>query len=445
MHQSMLGVRPSAEAVEAARHALAHIDFCLLQQLEKSHVMEAGRKEELKEAAEREKLPYKSLIHINNSYEEMAKHGGVNFDAKLKLFAVIDGAAAAEFDFGDQLDVKNPHMFLHQTEDQKYDFLELSGQGLKYVPENVQKMFALSSLILSNNRLETVPETIAGLTNLMTLDVQSNQLQALPDAIGSLKKLKKLNVSGNLLKVLPESIGSCSNLLELSANFNQLEVWPTSFGSKLLKLEKLCLQLNNLMGLPESIGELGSLRILDLHFNKLRSLPPTIGKLLKLEALNVSSNFNNLTSLPHEIGELISLTHLDLSFNQIRELPPSLAKLKMLKTLKLDQNPLMSPPMDVVEHSHEAVVGYLDHLSSDLETKMTTCGGIKVSCLNIPSSPRRDNIGGWVPVRGGGSWMNSLLSHLICGNINGMHNGSSMGKLMRWQGYHSDDDFHFPL
>ncbi len=238
---------------------------------------------------------------------------------------------------------------------------------------------------------------------------------------------------------------ACSNLLELSANFNQLEVWPTSFGSKLLKLEKLCLQLNNLMGLPESIGELGSLRILDLHFNKLRSLPPTIGKLLKLEALNVSSNFNNLTSLPHEIGELISLTHLDLSFNQIRELPPSLAKLKMLKTLKLDQNPLMSPPMDVVEHSHEAVVGYLDHLSSDLETKMTTCGGIKVSCLNIPSSPRRDNIGGWVPVRGGGSWMNSLLSHLICGNINGMHNGSSMGKLMRWQGYHSDDDFHFPL
>ncbi len=171
---------------------------------------QAGRKEELKEAAEREKLPYKSLIHINNSYEEMAKHGGVNFDAKLKSFAVIDGAAAADFDFGhDQLGIKNPNMFLHQTEDQKYEFLELSGQGLKYVPENVQKMFALSSLILSNNRLETIPETIAGLTNLMTLDVQSNQLQALPDAISSLKKLKKLNVSGNLLKVLPESIGSC--------------------------------------------------------------------------------------------------------------------------------------------------------------------------------------------------------------------------------------------
>lgn len=43
MHQSMLGVRPRAEAVEAARHALAHIDFCLLQQLEKSHVMEVKR------------------------------------------------------------------------------------------------------------------------------------------------------------------------------------------------------------------------------------------------------------------------------------------------------------------------------------------------------------------------------------------------------------------
>lgn len=151
----------------------------------------------------------------------------------------------------------------------------------------------------------------------------------------------------------------CSKLVELSATFNQLETLPVNFGPRLHHLRKLYLQLNNLVGLPPSIGELQSLQLLDLHSNKLTNLPSTLGRLTALETLDVSRNFNTLCVLPDALGDLVSLTFLDVSFNQIRELPSSLGKLKSLKRLKLDQNPLVVPPKNVVQHSHEAIMAYL--------------------------------------------------------------------------------------
>lgn len=190
-------------------------------------------------------------------------------------------------------------------------------------------------------------------------------------------------------------MNSCSKLVELSATFNQLETLPTNFGPRLHHLRKLYLQLNNLVGLPPSIGELRSLQLLDLHSNKLTSLPSTLGRLTALETLDVSRNFNTLCILPDALGDLASLTFLDVSFNQIRELPSSLGKLKSLKRLKLDQNPLVVPPKNVIEHSHEAIMAYLlDRLENgapkgvEEETKNGVGQGIVTSLTTNTLSTR---------------------------------------------------------
>lgn len=130
-------------------------------------------------------------------------------------------------------------------------------------------------------------------------------------------------------------------------------------GYGLVNLEKLSIHLNKIRFLPPSIGEMGSLRYLDVHFNELHGLPHTIGKLTNLEYLNISSNFNDMTGLPETVSDLVNLQELDLSNNQIRALPYTFGRLEKLTKLNLDQNPIIVPPLEVVNQGVEAVKEYM--------------------------------------------------------------------------------------
>lgn len=407
----MLGPRPGAEAVEAAKQAVLLIDRRLAVESAAQKLPE----KELREAAEREKLPYMAVIQLetlHQSFEDSKKAA----DTAVELENAVREAAT-----------------------KKADQFEWSGRALTSLPRSITTLASsLSFLNLANNQLETLPSAIGALVNLVTLNVQSNHLHTLPDSIGSLSKLSILNVSGNQLKALPDSLANCSKLSELNANFNQLESWQPIFGWKLKNLRKLELHFNNLVGLAESVGHLTALQHLDLRNNRLCSLPSTIGMLKQLETLDVSRNFNNLCSLPASLGELVSLSVLDLSFNQIRELPASLGQLQNLKSLMLDQNPLVVPPKRVVEHSQKAVLSYLLelHQNGPVPVAKKLNNGSSAACLMmIPPSPRHEHAGGWVPVRpGNNTWMRTFLAQFACGN------GITTGKTMRWQAYNSDDE-----
>lgn len=78
-----------------------------------------------------------------------------------------------------------------------------------------------------------------------------------------------------------------------------------------------------------------------------------------MQVLNVSQNFQYLQSLPFSIGLLVSLVDLDVSYNRIRSLPDSLGCLKKLEKLSVQGNPLVSPPMEIVDQSLDAVKEYL--------------------------------------------------------------------------------------
>jgi Leucine-rich repeat (LRR) protein len=118
---------------------------------------------------------------------------------------------------------------------------------------------------------------------------------------------------------------------------------------------------NLLTAVPLVITRLPSLETLYLHYNQLHELPPEIGQMTQLEALTLNNNL--LTELPSEIGQLSDLCYLDLSDNQLQRLPSELGQIDRFTEgvcqLHLFDNPLVSPPPDVVEQGTAAVLEYL--------------------------------------------------------------------------------------
>lgn len=247
-----------------------------------------------------------------------------------------------------------------EEDSNKLEIVDLSGMYLDSLPNPPLNLATICKLDLSNNNLQIIPESLtARLLNVIVLDVHSNQLKCLPNSIGCLSKLKILNVSGNLLQSLPRTIENCRSLQELNANFNKLSQLPDTIGFELLNLRKLSVNSNKLAFLPHSTSHLTNLRVLDARLNCLRSLPEDLENLINLEILNVSQNFQYLDTLPYSIGLLMSLVELDVSYNKITALPDSMGCLKKLQKLSVEGNPLVSPPVEVMEQGLHMVKQYL--------------------------------------------------------------------------------------
>jgi Leucine-rich repeat (LRR) protein len=154
--------------------------------------------------------------------------------------------------------------------------------------------------------------------------------------------------------------------------------YPTGYELALEKIReaeasgatRLDLSLLGLTELPPEIGNLVELQLLHLSQNQLSSLPPEIGNLSNLQGLDLYAN--PLTNLPPEIGKLESLCYLNLTANRLQYLPTELGQLHQLGIprscrggigLYLGsfpfENPLISPPQEVVDQGTAAVLEYL--------------------------------------------------------------------------------------
>ena len=124
--------------------------------------------------------------------------------------------------------------------------------------------------------------------------------------------------------------------------------------------------------------------------NNLTDLPPEIGQLTKL--YNLDLFYNKISVLSPEIGQLTNLCHLDLRNNELETLPSELGQLTKLAEdgcfLKLDGNPLISPPPEVIAQGTPAVLDYLRnqawwHLQGLILSGATGFGLLAVLILGI--------------------------------------------------------------
>ncbi|KAI8489391.1 hypothetical protein Bbelb_328340 [Branchiostoma belcheri] len=219
--------------------------------------------------------------------------------------------------------------------------LDLSNQGLTYIPEEVFDLTDLEVLDVSNNKLTSIPEAIGRLQKLRQLGTNSNKLTSLPQAIGSLQELTMLLIYDNQLTEIPSGVCSLSNLEVLGANKNKLSTLPAGV-EKLQKLTKLHIRDNQLTEVPPGVCSLSNLEVLNVSNNKLSTLPPGVKKLQKLRQLYI--NGNQLTEVPPGVCSLSNLEVLDVSNNKLFTLPPGVEKLQKLRELRIECNKLTEVP-----------------------------------------------------------------------------------------------------
>jgi hypothetical protein len=143
--------------------------------------------------------------------------------------------------------------------------INLSGQGLTEIPEQVFQCKNLKKLNLSNNKLKNLPAAIAKLKSLRSLDLSNNEIPVLMAKFFSLSNLETLIINNNKLKKIPKQIEQLKKLKKLSLAGNQLNELPIELNI-LENLKSINLANNQLSTFPAQL-EIGRLREIWLNKN----------------------------------------------------------------------------------------------------------------------------------------------------------------------------------
>ncbi|KAH6828770.1 Leucine-rich repeat protein kinase family protein [Perilla frutescens var. hirtella] len=156
------------------------------------------------------------------------------------------------------------------------------------------------------------------------------------------QKMGKNNVSGSFCLWKGVFCDANENVVKLEASgFGLSGVIPDSTIGKLTKLEKLDLSNNKIVALPNDFWSLGSLRNLNLSINQISGgLPSNIGNFGQLQSLDLS--FNNFSgSIPEAVSSLLSLQALNLSRNGLESrIPLGILHCQSLISIDLSENNL---------------------------------------------------------------------------------------------------------
>lgn len=159
------------------------------------------------------------------------------------------------------------------------------------------------------------PEIFSLADTLEILDLSGNRLSALPDELPRLHRLRILFCSDNPFEVLPPVLGRCPQLEMVGFKANRIHGVP---GEALPpRLRWLILTDNRLTTLPPEIGRCTRLQKLMLAGNRLTALPPELAACRALELLRIAAN--RLEALPDWLPTLPRLAWLAFAGNPFSE------------------------------------------------------------------------------------------------------------------------------
>lgn len=156
---------------------------------------------------------------------------------------------------------------------------------------------------------------------LEVLDLSGNALAALPDDLPRLHRLRILFASGNRFTAFPDVLGACPQLDMIGFKANRIRTVPR--GSLPRALRWLILTDNEIDALPAEIGDCSRLQKLMLAGNRLRALPAEMAACGALELVRLSANL--LDELPDWLLRLPRLAWLAYSGNPFSAAPEAAA------------------------------------------------------------------------------------------------------------------------
>jgi Leucine-rich repeat (LRR) protein len=236
--------------------------------------------------------------------------------------------------------------------------INLSGYGLKKLPEKVYKFKKLENLSLNKNQISEIKINTRKFPHLKILDLSDNYLTDKSLKIRRNNTLKVLNLTENGIENLNKKWMKSKNLTDLVLANNSVSGFSTKNIKFLKNIQVLNLYNNYVNSLPENFGELKKLQILDLYYNNLRDLPVSFSKLESLQTLAVSNNklwdfpdgFSNLKNLKtlyahhNKLSQLPeippNLELLDLGYNMLKIVPSGLKSCDFITDLDVSNNQL---------------------------------------------------------------------------------------------------------
>ncbi|MCX6828446.1 MAG: leucine-rich repeat domain-containing protein [candidate division Zixibacteria bacterium] len=206
----------------------------------------------------------------------------------------------------------------------------------------------LTELRLVNDRLSDL-SPLAALINLTDLDVSSNQLSDL-SPLAALCNLTRLDLRFSQITDLSPLVAQ-RNLTQLIVSFNKInELSPLAALANLTQLDVS----SNLITDLSPLATLSNLTHLYVFNNKITDLSPlaALGNLTQLYIFsNRIANLSPLTALRN-------LTALYTSDNEITDLTP-LKRLKNLRQLQLQRNPITQLPSWITEFDMD--IGWMEY------------------------------------------------------------------------------------
>jgi internalin A len=123
--------------------------------------------------------------------------------------------------------------------------------------------------------------------------------------------------------------------------------------------------------LPTEVLQLEHLRSLSLYNNCLTAFPTALLDCTQLQQLSLSRN--QIATIPDDIVRLKNLRFLDLTANRLKRLPETILELGLdlfweeqefrLEGVILQDNPLESPPVEIIKQGRDAIRVYFDNLA----------------------------------------------------------------------------------
>lgn len=227
----------------------------------------------------------------------------------------------------------------------KINWLIISDNKIKEIPDAIQNLTALTRIAANDNRIRHISPMIIRLKELNWIDLTRNRLRELPEGFHTLQKVTGLGLSENDFEKIPECIFKMTNIKKFGFFSNRVKYIPPDI--KYLKnLVKIDLSNNQLSSLPEEFCELTNLNWLNLSNNKLKKLPANMNKLVNLEELGLG--MNQLEEIP-DIGNLHRLRILPVFKNKIKKVSTSLAGLKSIEKLDFSDNAITEFPTQILE------------------------------------------------------------------------------------------------
>lgn len=187
-------------------------------------------------------------------------------------------------------------------------------EGLTHFPEEIFTLAdTLEILDLSGNELSSLPDDLYRLSNLRILFCSNNRFTALPDCLGQCPKLEMIGFKSNqIVQVSPASLPDITRWLILTDN--QITALPEDFG-RLSRLQKLALAGNRLVALPESMKHCTRLELIRVAANELQAFPDVLLELPKLAWLAFAGN--PFCQPPDLADEFVKVSLSDLHLEEV--------------------------------------------------------------------------------------------------------------------------------